>query len=374
MKAKVAGFVLICFAITLLSSCHGFFQPDDNTTTPGGGGGGTPGSTTARFVYVANSQNGSISGFNVSTSGALSSITGSPFVGTTQPVDVAVTPAGDILFVADQQQGTWLFGINRNDGSLPSSGSSLLPAQATAPIGVAATASFAYSMEQGSTSLGVPGTVQPFTISNGTIVPINGTIQGLAANPHTMRIDPSGKFLYVAGDASGTWIFSIQQSGLLPGTLLKVGQIATTTGTVSDDVAINPTTTFAYVANGSTGVETYSIATTGNLTRVGSVTAAGTTPIRLAVTPNGKFLYVVNQGSNNISQYSISGNALTSLGTIATGSGPSAIAIDPSSAFVYVTNFTDGTLSVYSIGSTGALAASGTTNVGAGPNAVVVSK
>src|SRR4051794_38535627 len=115
MKAKVAGFVFICFAITLLSSCHGFFQPDDNTTTPGGGG--TPGSTTARFVYVANLQNGSISGFNVSSNGTLSSITGSPFVGTSQPIDLAVTPAGDMLFVADQQQGTWSFVINRNDGS-----------------------------------------------------------------------------------------------------------------------------------------------------------------------------------------------------------------------------------------------------------------
>jgi DNA-binding beta-propeller fold protein YncE len=373
MKAKVAGFVFICFAITLLVSCRGFFQPDDNTTTPGGGG--TPGSTTARFLYVANSQRGSISGFNVSSGGALSSITGSPFVGTTQPVDLAVTPAGDMLFVADEPQGTWSFGINRNDGTLPSSTTSLLPPLATAPIGVAATASFAYSLEQGSTSLNVVGTLQPFTISNGTIVPITGTTQALAANPHTIRIDPSGKFLYVAGDASGTWIFSIQQSGLLPGTLLKVGQIATTTGTVSDDVAINPTTTFAYVANGSTGIETYSISSSGNLTRVGSVTAAGTTPIRLAVTPNGKFLYVVNQGSNNISQYSISGNALTSLGTIAAGNGPNAIAIDPSSAFVYVTNFTDGTLSVYSIGTTGALTSTTTpVNVGSGPSAVVVSK
>src|SRR5947208_1608238 len=142
MKAKVAGFVFICFAITLLVSCRGFFQPDDNTTTPGGGG--TPASTTARFLYVANSQRGSISGFNVSSSRALSSITGSRVVGTTQPVDLAVTPAGDMLFVADEPQGTSSFGINRNDGTLPSSTTSLLPPLATAPIGVAATASFAY--------------------------------------------------------------------------------------------------------------------------------------------------------------------------------------------------------------------------------------
>lgn len=370
MKAKVAGFIFLILAACLLSSC-GFFGPDDPTTTNNGGGSGN--TTTAKFLYVANSQSGSISGFNVATNGTLSSITGSPFVGTSQPLDLAVTPAGDMLFVADQQQGTWSFVINRNDGTLPSSSTSLLPPQASPPNGVAATASFAYSMEQGSLALNVVGTVQPFTILNGTIVPITGTAQLLALNLHTMRVDPSGKFLYVAGDASGTWIFSIQQSGLLPGTLLKVGQISTTTGTVSNDVAINPTTTFAYVANGSTGVETYSIDSSGNLTRVGSVTAAGTTPIRLAVTPNGKFLYVVNQGSNNISQYSISGNALTSIGTIGTGSGPNSIAIDPSSSFVYVTNFTDGTLSTYSIGSTGALSGSGTINVGAGPSAVVVS-
>jgi len=240
---------------------------------------------------------------------------------------------------------------------------------------VSPVAQFAYGLDAGVTGLSIPSDVQPYNIvTNGALSPITGTAQQLGANPRTARGDPSGKFLFVAGDASGTWIFSIQTAAPA-GTLLKVGQIATTTGTVSRDVAINPTTTFAYVANGSTGVETYSIAANGNLTRSGSVVAAGTTPIRLVVTPNGKFLYVVNQGSNNVSAFSIgTTGALTSVGNIAAGSGPSAIAVDPSSAFVFVTNQTDGTLTQYSIGTTGALTSVQTFNTGAGPAAVVVTK
>jgi DNA-binding beta-propeller fold protein YncE len=376
MKAKVAAIIVLMLAASLIS-CRGFFTPETNNGGGGNGGGGSSGNTTtAKFLYVANSQNGSIAAESVATNGQLTTITGSPFVGTNQPVSMAITPDGTLVAIADQVQGLWSFLINRNDGTLPSSTASLAQST-TPPISVGITANFAYSLEQGFPNQNLVGDVVPYAILNGTLNPITGTQVLVGLNPHTLKIDPSGKFLYVAGDASGTWIFSITQPGnILPGTLVKVGQVATTTNTLSEDVAIDPNTKFAYVANGSTGVETYSIDVNGNLTRVGNVVAAGTTPIRLAVTPNGKFLYVVNQSSNNISEYSISAGALTSIGTVGTGAGPNSIAIDPSSAFVYVTNFTDGTLSTYSINSTtGVLTGTGTLNTGgAGPSSVVVTQ
>jgi YVTN family beta-propeller protein len=81
------------------------------------------------------------------------------------------------------------------------------------------------------------------------------------------------------------------------------------------------------------------------------------------VDPAGKFAYVTNNGSNNVSMYTINATtgALTSVGTIAAGQFPTSVAVHPSGKFVYVTNFGSNTVSMYSIdATTGALTLIGT--------------
>jgi DNA-binding beta-propeller fold protein YncE len=59
-------------------------------------------------------------------------------------------------------------------------------------------------------------------------------------------------------------------------------------------------------------------ATTGALTSMGTI-AAGTDPVSVAVDPSGKFAYVTNSGSNDVSMYSIgSTGTLTLIATIGT--------------------------------------------------------
>jgi 6-phosphogluconolactonase (cycloisomerase 2 family) len=60
-------------------------------------------------------------------------------------------------------------------------------------------------------------------------------------------------------------------------------------------------------------------ATTGALTPVGTI-AAGMSPASIAVHPSGKFAYVTNAASNEVSMYSIDAatGALTLIGTIGT--------------------------------------------------------
>ena len=74
----------------------------------------------------------------------------------------------------------------------------------------------------------------------------------------------------------------------------------------------------------------------------------------------GKFVYVINEGPNNISAYSI--NAATGSLTPVSGSPFTAgkytenVAVDPTGKFVYVTNWGDGNISAYTVNaSTGAL-------------------
>src|SRR4029077_14928967 len=97
-------------------------------------------------------------------------------------------------------------------------------------------------------------------------------------------------------------------------------------------------------------------ATTGALTSVGTI-AAGTDPVSVAVDPSGKFAYVTNSGSNDVSMYTINSTAgsLTLIGTISAGLSPTSIAIQPSGKFAYVTNSGSNDVSMYSIGSTGTL-------------------
>ena len=102
-------------------------------------------------------------------------------------------------------------------------------------------------------------------------------------------------------------------------------------------------------------------ATTGALTSIGTI-ATGKDPVSVAVDPAGKFAYVANYGSNDVSMYTINATtgALTSIGTIAAGSYPSSIAVDPSGKFAYVTNSGSNDVSMYSIGATGSLTLIGT--------------
>jgi YVTN family beta-propeller protein len=111
---------------------------------------------------------------------------------------------------------------------------------------------------------------------------------------------------------------------------------------------------FMYAINAATGV----------LTSIGTI-AAGSFPSSIAIEPSGKFAYVANSVSNDISIYSIDAatGVLTPFvtGTIAAGLSPTSIAIDPSGKFAYVANSGSNDVSMYSIDpASGALTLIGT--------------
>lgn len=101
--------------------------------------------------------------------------------------------------------------------------------------------------------------------------------------------------------------------------------------------------------------------TTGALSPIGgSPFAAGTRPYDVAVDPSGKFAYVVNNISNDVSAYTINmaTGALSPVSgsPFSTGSAPISVAVDPSGKFAYVANNNSNSVSAYSINSaTGAL-------------------
>ena len=133
-------------------------------------------------------------------------------------------------------------------------------------------------------------------------------------------------------------------------------------------VAIAPSGKFAYVANQSTDdVSAFAIdATTGVLSKVLCTAAPGCSsgsnfravdhPTSVAIDPSGRVAYVANQVSGDVSAYGINATTgeLTSMGaSVAAESLPSSVVVEPLGKFAYVTNSSTGlpgnSVSIYAI-------------------------
>jgi 6-phosphogluconolactonase len=176
---------------------------------------------------------------------------------------------------------------------------------------------------------------------------------------NNMVPDWSGRFVYLIsiGQVSGYRINAKTGAlALIPGSPFDAANLP------AQDVALVATDKFVYVASvkvvGSTyiyRVAAYAVKPqSGALTQVpGSPFGAGVLPSALAADPTGKFLYVANNGSNNVSAYTIdaTNGALTPVhgSPFAAGNEPAGIAADRTGRFVYVTNFNASTISAYLI-------------------------
>jgi 6-phosphogluconolactonase (cycloisomerase 2 family) len=119
--------------------------------------------------------------------------------------------------------------------------------------------------------------------------------------------------------------------------------------------------------------------TPGTVSTSGLPIAAGARPVSIAVDPAGKFAYVANFASNDVSTYSINATtgALTSVGfapTLSGGFGPSFITVAPGGKFAYVTNESSNIISAFAIDPiAGTLTSAGADVIAvAGPKTIVI--
>jgi 6-phosphogluconolactonase (cycloisomerase 2 family) len=154
-------------------------------------------------------------------------------------------------------------------------------------------------------------------------------------------------------------------------------------GTNPYSVTVDPLGKYVYVANeGSGNISQYTIGTGGALMPMSPATvAAGTNPYSITVTTGTsgqEYAYVANSNSTNlvgnsssISQYTIgAGGALLPMSpaTIAAGTNPVSVVVDRSGLYAYVANFGSTTVSQFTIGTGGALTAMTPATVAAGTN------
>ena len=164
-------------------------------------------------------------------------------------------------------------------------------------------------------------------------------------HPHTINVDPTGRFAYVSNHEdnflSGYTINS--KTGVLtpiPGPL--------TIGDSVHDSVFDRTGRFLYVINGLPGgatpnssITAYTVNANGTLTAIGAPLSAGTHAHNLTVNPGNTFVYVASDTSNNIFVYAIDSTTgvLTAVGAPVAGfDRPAAVAVHPLGGFAYVVN------------------------------------
>ncbi len=226
---------------------------------------GNGGPTAPRFLYAAATS--AVLGYNITSTGQLTPLPGSPFAAGTQPAAVLTDPACSFVFVANQgSNNISVFSVRSNDGFLTPVVGSPFPA-GTAPVAMAMGDGLFFAANSGS------NTVSVYTVNTGS-----------GAGPFLKQVLGSP---FAAGSAPSALVYS------------------------------SPT---LYVANAdSNNVSAFAVtAQTGFLNPVtGSPFSVGVQPkAMIALSPPANnlaqqlFLYVANAGSNDVSGFTIGNNGV----------------------------------------------------------------
>lgn len=258
------------------------------------------------------------------------------------PAGMAVTPDSKFLYVAD----------NNNYGLTGSDGVTVINTATNLPVTFIADPSF---NEPYTISINPAGTKAYVTNSNSTTVTIIdiatntviGTITGFDG-PSGMAITPDGNTGYVnnyggpggVGSGNGTTVRVVNlNTNTIVGSAITVGQAPAA-------LAITPDGKFVYVINyvdGNPGNGTISVIRTSDNTVVDTINGLSG-PFAIAITPDGNFAYITNFGSNNFYPYGATAsvvdlNTNTIIATIPLGIQPSGIGITPDGKYAYATNY-----------------------------------
>jgi 6-phosphogluconolactonase len=122
--------------------------------------------------------------------------------------------------------------------------------------------------------------------------------------------------------------------------------------------------TYTRFGSGSSGIYTFQWDAASGVISAAREAAATADPAFLAIHPNGRFLYSVNESGNDpdtVSAFAIEDPAagtLRKLNSVSSmGRGPCHVSIDPTGRWVFVANYRSGHLAVYPVAADGSLGA-----------------
>jgi 6-phosphogluconolactonase len=287
-----------------------------------------------KFLYAANSGEGDVSLFTISTTGILTEVTPRTSITPdgTAPTLLAMDAAGAFLYVGNAgSNNISVFSIDSSTGALTQVGNAFPIGTDPLNMQVSPSGNVLYVTGGG----GLPGTgfIEAFTISQGVATPVPNSPFPTGTNPDGLAIASSGSFLYTANKLDNSISeFAINADGSL--TALSGSPIGEQfAGPLA--LSIDKSGTYLYVANqASTNLAAYSIGSDGTLTLLtNSPFGTGTNPSVIATDSGGKYLFVGNQPGSGaaIESFSLASSTgtLTTVATYSLPGNPTSIAITP---------------------------------------------
>jgi 6-phosphogluconolactonase (cycloisomerase 2 family) len=404
MRSRFGLAGLVGLIAVLLNSCTATHGP------------ATTGASTG-FMWVASQGDQLVTFFNINLSSGVASEVGTGAPTGLGPVAIAFAPSAGALFVANRDDNTISYYALNSDGSLPTpcpppkaANCNTIAAGPVAgtPVALAVDPSgkFLFVANQASQLVysppNTPDTVAVFTIGSGGALTAAGFFASTGNGPAALAAPPAGNFLYVANQFTSTVsILSYSSTGVLtedptsPVSLctnctnptgLAFSRCAGATAVTTNCATVAPPA-YLYVANnGSNNISIYSAciqattacpAANGTLSQTsGSPVGAGPHPVSFLVNPARNQLYAVDNSVNQVSeyQYSPATGLLTPLSpaTASTGSSPLSGGITTDGNWAFVPNNGASNVSAYTIGPAGQLATGTQINLVGQPSAVLI--
>jgi len=269
-----------------------------------------------------------------------------------------------VLFAVNAGSGNIsVFSVRRADLVLVSK----TPSGGSQPVAVTQLGNLVYVLNSGGA-----GSVVGFRLDLGAqLRPIKNANAFLTANVTggaSIALSPDGRFLLVTERlADNIDAFRVNSDGTL-GPIVVNANLAPGAFSLAftpDGKAIVSETGVAGASNAS-ALSSYTVGNDGKLTPVTqSVPALGNANCWNVITPDGKYIYTSNAGSDSISGFAIGkGGSLTPIGSTIVGNNPAGstnldIAISADGSYVYTLNAGTGTIGMFRIEDDGTLTSLG---------------
>jgi 6-phosphogluconolactonase (cycloisomerase 2 family) len=334
-----------------------------------------------KFLFIAGRNSNNIAAMAIDPqTGALSNVEGSPYPGGELPRSVAIHPSGKFVYMAsinhDAING---YRVDSATGTLkPVPGSPIAAGDAPQYMRIHSNGKLLFLSNWNDRDISV------FAIDevNGALTKKNRVPLAEGVYPFGLGMAPGGRFLYVANWFGGTLAFSVNAGS---GELTPVPNSPfASKGGLPVQVELDPAGTNAYVTNyDSHNITRYKVDAASGALHVQETTMARIGPRSMAFVTGDKpveyvprFAYVANERGNSLSIFTIDGatGALKPNGKIATGARPVGVAVDPLGRFVFVANHDSDNVSAYAVQRDGSLAAvpGSPFKAGKNPNAIAV--
>lgn len=210
---------------------------------------------------------------------------------------------------------------------------------------------------------GVPNNLSGFTVAqDGSLTPLANSTRPLSAestNPAQVSFDDTGSVIVVTERATNQiTTYTVGGDGQLTGPFVHPSA-----GPVPFGFAVDKRNTlFVSEAGAGGGASSYRVGADGSVAPVSSMLMTGQRAACWAVvTKNGRYGYVTNAGTGNISGFAIGQDGSAALlnadgVTAVTGGNPSDVAVSHNSRFLYARVGALNTIAIFAIGADGSLA------------------